>query len=226
MLYFTGDTHMPINIHKLSTKCFPDAKIMTKNDYVIICGDFGGVWNNSPEELYWRKWLDNKPFTTLFIDGNHENHPMLQTFPEIEFCGGRAHQISKSVIHLMRGQVFTIDNTTIFTMGGASSTDKESRKEGVSWWSEELPNQAEMDEGLKNLAKHNNQVDLIVTHTAPIQFQTMLQQYFPHQQDSLEIYLDYIYRNVSFKYWYFGHFHQERKLTDGTCLYNIVERYR
>lgn len=225
MLYLTGDTHIPNDIHKLSTGCFPEMKNMTKDDYVLICGDFGGVWDNSSEDLYWRKWLDKKPFTTLFIDGNHENHPLLQTFPEIEFCGGRARQISNSVIYLMRGQVFTIDGTTIFTMGGATSVDKAYRKEGVSWWPEELPCQAEMDEGLKNLKKHHNQVDLIVTHTAPVQFQALLNQYYPHAQDSLETYLDYIYQNISFKHWYFGHFHEDKKLADGTCLYNIVEQY-
>ena len=39
MIYITGDTHIPVDIQKLSTKRFPEQKEMTKNDYVIICGD-------------------------------------------------------------------------------------------------------------------------------------------------------------------------------------------
>lgn len=47
---------------------------MTKQDYVIICGDFGGVWDGSKREKYWLDWLEDKPFTTLFVSGNHENY--------------------------------------------------------------------------------------------------------------------------------------------------------
>ena len=52
MMYITGDTHIPIDIKKLSAKKFPEQKNLTKKDYVIICGDFGGVWDGSNEEKY------------------------------------------------------------------------------------------------------------------------------------------------------------------------------
>ena len=94
MIYITGDTHIPVDIQKLATKRFPEQKEMTKNDYVIICGDFGGVWDDSNEEKYWIKWLKNKNFTTLFIDGNHENFDMLYSLPIVDFCGGNAHIVS------------------------------------------------------------------------------------------------------------------------------------
>lgn len=41
MIYITGDTHIPIDIGKLSTKHFPEQKHFTQNDYLIICEDFG-----------------------------------------------------------------------------------------------------------------------------------------------------------------------------------------
>jgi hypothetical protein len=56
---------------------------MTKADYVIICGDFDGVWakdEESKEEKYNLDWLNNKPFTTLFVDGNHENIDWLNSY--------------------------------------------------------------------------------------------------------------------------------------------------
>lgn len=40
MIYITGDTHAEFS--RFSTKRFPEQKEMTKDDYVIICGDFGG----------------------------------------------------------------------------------------------------------------------------------------------------------------------------------------
>lgn len=71
MIFITGDLHGTKEIHKLDKKNFPIGESLTKNDYLIILGDFGLIWNNSKEEIYWRDWLNNKPWTTLFIDGNH-----------------------------------------------------------------------------------------------------------------------------------------------------------
>lgn len=62
------------------------------------------------------EWFDESNFTTLFVDGNHENHALLDTFPVEEWHGGKIHRIKPSVIHLMRGQVFEIDGKNIFTM--------------------------------------------------------------------------------------------------------------
>ena len=64
MIYITGDTHIPSDIGKLSAKRFREQKNLSKNDYLIICGDFGGVWDGSNEEKYWLKWLRDKSFTT------------------------------------------------------------------------------------------------------------------------------------------------------------------
>lgn len=44
MIYITGDTHCPFDISKLKPHHFPEGQILTKEDYVIICGDFGAVW--------------------------------------------------------------------------------------------------------------------------------------------------------------------------------------
>ena len=55
---------------------FPEQKEMTKKDFVICLGDFGLVWNyrgESKTERFWLDWLNHKAFTTLFIDGNHDN---------------------------------------------------------------------------------------------------------------------------------------------------------
>ena len=43
MIYLTGDTHSDFT--RFSTDKFPIQKEMRKDDYVIIGGDFGGVWN-------------------------------------------------------------------------------------------------------------------------------------------------------------------------------------
>ena len=53
MIYITGDIHG--DPRRLSMECFPEQKEMTKDDYVIICGDFGLVWEKVyTRDIYYR----------------------------------------------------------------------------------------------------------------------------------------------------------------------------
>ncbi|KRU40633.1 metallophosphoesterase [Clostridium sporogenes] len=215
MIYITGDTHFPNDIEKLNELNFTEYKNLTKKDYVIITGDFGGVWDNGEKELYWSEWLHKKNFTTLFIDGNHENFDLLYQFPVEDKFGGKVHKINDSIYHLMRGQVFNIDNSKFFTMGGASSTDKENRREHITWWQDEIPNYNEMEEGLANLEKHNNKVDYILTHTCSssiLQDINKIYGFQPKPEENLNKYLEIIEEKVKFKHWYFGHFHEDMEI--------------
>lgn len=236
MIYITGDCHQ--NFKRFNTRIFPEQKEMTKNDYVIICGDFGGVWNKekeSKEETMLMDWLEGKSFTTLFVDGNHENFDRLNTYPVEEWHGGKVHKIRHSVIHMMRGQIFEIDGKSIFTFGGASSHDidggileldnpdyKEKKKKldkgwrpyrinHLSWWQQELPSKEEMEEGRRNLAIHDNTVDFIVTHCCASSTQTLLggSMYRPDIETE---YLEEIRQNTRFRKWFFGHYHDNRNV--------------
>ena len=120
MVLVTGDIHGCADIGKLTAKANPIQKEMTKEDFLIIAGDFGLVWNNDEEDLWWRQWLDKKPYTT-------------------EFNGGKVHRIGESIYHLMRGEMFELQGKRFFTMGGAESHDKEFRTLGTSIWTQEMP---------------------------------------------------------------------------------------
>lgn len=232
MIYITGDTHGDIDITKINTRNWPEQKTLTKNDYLIICGDVALRWYDTqldgslhPQDKYLIKWYEQKPFTTLFIDGNHENHSALNKYPVTEWCGGKVHQISDSVYHLMRGQVFNIDSKTFFTMGGATSIDKYHRKENISWWATEMPSKEELEEGVQNLEKYNFNVDYIITHCCGTSLIPML--CLGGDSDPLTNYFDYLEFDfkLKFKHWYFGHYHRDRKLDDKhTCIYNRVEK--
>ena len=105
MIYITGDTHSDFS--RFTEEKFPIQSEMTKDDYIIICGDFGGVWTfeeESSKEKEALDWLNNKNFTTLFVDGNHENYTRLYNYPIEEWKGGKVHKIRDSVLHLMRGE--------------------------------------------------------------------------------------------------------------------------
>ena len=249
MIYITGDCHS--DFVRLNKENFPEQTEMTKDDYVIICGDFGGVWNvdeESKRETWWMDWLEGRSFTTLFVDGNHENFDRLYSYPVEAWKGGKVHKIRPSVIHLMRGQIYQIDGKKIFTFGGASSHDisggilepddseyKAKKKEldqgwlpyrinHVSWWAQELPSEVEMDEGLKNLAEQGNKVDFIVSHCCSSSTQALLGGGL-FTPDILTNYLEQIRQTTKFKKWFFGHYHDNKNVNaEEILLYEQVIR--
>ena len=224
-IFITGDTHCDYDWHKLNTTNFPEQKNLTKDDYVIITGDFGGVWGQDKTDKYIIKTYEKRNFTTLFVDGNHENHDALDGFPVEEWHGGKIHRISNTVIHMMRGQVYEIGGKTFFTMGGAQSTDKIYRKEGISWWARELPSDEEYSEAISNLEKHDFKVNFIVTHCAPedyAYYYTDLD--ISRKINKMTTFLSGLITeyDISFDGWYFGHYHEDIDFDNFHCLYQRV----
>ena len=237
-IYITGDVHGDW-ISRLNMNAFPEQKEMTKDDYVIILGDMG-IWDDSKRENYNLDWLEERSFTTLFIDGNHENFDILDTLSVKEWHGGKVSFIRPSVIHLKRGQVFEIDGKKIFAFGSASSHDikdgildwfddrdliKKWRKDPtklfridhVSWWARELPSDDEMEEGIKNLEKHDWKVDYILTHSPSASVIALLGHGL-YEQDILTRYLEDIRCKTEFKKMFSGHMHLNKQLNDKDIL--------
>ena len=223
MIYITGDIHGDIDIHKLTTQNFPQQRTMTKDDYLIICGDFGLLWDDSPSEHYWLRWLSEKPFTTLWIDGNHENFDMLKKIPCRYKFDGVVQEVTPSVFHLMRGYVYTIDNLRFFTMGGATSHDKMYRREHYSWWQEELPSSADIVRAWETLKMANWNVDYVITHCAPTTIVNQISTL--HTPEEFTDCLDIISQSITFKHWYFGHYHIDKSFDDiFTAVYNNIRK--
>lgn len=226
MIFITGDTHGFLDFAKLKTFAKNNPSL-TRNDFVMIAGDFGGVWSKTTLEKDLKPY-EALPFAVLFVDGNHENFDLIFSFPVESFCGGKVHRISDNILHLMRGQVFDIDGKTFFTFGGATSIDKAWRCEGLSWWSEEVPSYSDLDEACKNLEKVNYSVDYIVTHSCdekalyypPLCSRGNKFEAFPENKM-----LSYFEDNVKYKHWYFGHYHMDGDLSDTkTVLYDNIIR--
>jgi len=228
-VWVTGDTHIPHDIRKLNSKNFPEGLKLTKEDVLIQLGDFGLLWANEIDETekYWTNWLNNKPWTTLFIDGNHENHERLGRLPEVEMFGSKVGKVSDSIYHLKRGHIYNIQGKTFFTMGGALSIDKEHRTLGLSWWREERPSHKEMELGFENLDKYNNKVDFILSHTIPKSFQGFFRFDFWMNQkwrDYTCDYLEEVHQKVEYTKGYCGHWHHDQDLGQYQILYQTVEK--
>ena len=128
MLFITGDCDK--NYSRFEVENFPQQLQMTKDDYVIVCGNFGAVWYGEDvlqKELEEREldWLESLPFSILFLDGNGENFEELNKYPVKEWNGGRVHEIRPGILHLIRGEVFELCGKKIFAFGGMIILDWE-----------------------------------------------------------------------------------------------------
>ena len=244
MIWVTGDTHA--NFTRFTPAHFPEMMGMTKSDITIIAGDFGGVWHEGRRGDIQLALLEDLPFTVAFVDGNHENFDVLAKYPVEEWNGGKVQFIRPHVIHLMRGQVFTLEGRAFFTMGGASSHDIEDgildmddpdyqrkytrlllenkrhfRIRGRSWWPEELPSAEEYAEAQRNLDAHDWAVDYIITHSPPTSFAAILNR----PRDELTDFLEEIRQRAGYRRWLFGHCHGDRMLEGKhQLLYRQIER--
>lgn len=218
MIYLTGDIHGEMDIEKLSYRNWDESRSLTKNDYLIIMGDFGFPFfnsdvdeNNKPLDStynYWIKWLSEKPYTILWIDGNHENFNYWEKQPVTEWHGGKVqiHPHAPNVIHLMRGEIYEIDGMTFFAFGGAMSHDKEYRKPDVTWWEQEEATETEILNARRNLEKYNKKVDFILTHTMPEKISRQL--FNSETPDKTAHFLDEIISDVKYNMWFCGHYHR------------------
>jgi len=213
MLYVTGDIHGEFRFVK---ECIPNIKELTEKDIIFVTGDFGYLFLGNKVEEYHLDKLEKLPFLIAFVDGNHENFPLIFSYPEEEWCGGRIHRIRKNVIHLMRGQVYDVPNgegkiRRIFTMGGAYSIDKAMRQEGYSWWPEEMPSEEEYEEARKNLARVDYQVDVVLSHALPEESMNIFHPYHPHEQ-KLNVFLEWVRESTKYKHWFCGHLHRDEDI--------------
>lgn len=105
MIWVTGDIHGDLSRFQASP-----LRHLRKGDSLIICGDFGFLWNGTPEEEKILDKLSRKKYQILFVDGTHENFDLLESYPvEDDFCGGKVRRIRDNIFQLMRGQVYTME---------------------------------------------------------------------------------------------------------------------
>lgn len=204
MVYVTGDTHG--NFDRFREKSL---KKLKRNDTIIVCGDFGFIWNNSYAERVNLRKLSELKYNVAFVDGCHENFDLLYKYPIETWNGGKAHIISDNVIHLMRGQVYTIDDIKIFTFGGGHSGDIEIRKETNSWYSQEEPTPEEVLDGVNNLISCDYNIDYVITHEPPSSIKSCLDIENSHRLEC-DAFFEQIKDNCNFKHWFFGKCHENK----------------
>lgn len=212
-IFITGDKHGTFS---------PFFGLAEKNDLhpsdiLLIAGDASYVWDadyrsniTTLQQIF--------PGTIAFVDGNHENHVLLNGMTVETWNGGKTHQVGERVYHLMRGEVYSIYDTCIFTFGGARSVDVDRRVSGLSWWREEEPTAEELEYGRQQLTKHLDRIEYVITHETPLFARASISRTKVIDPDySLPAVLDSWYEMIAnaprFQKWYFGHMHVDQIIT-------------
>lgn len=157
------------------------------------------------------KRLGELPYTLLFLDGRHENYDLLAAYEESEWHGGRAQVIEGNLVHLMRGEIYDIEDESYFVFGGGESDDHDLRADSKTWWEAEMPTAGEMTHGLENLEAHGNQVDYVLTHEPSARSSGYLAR--GARINGVNVYLNQVEERVRFKRWFFGCLHMDKTMS-------------
>jgi len=222
-IYVLGDLHGGADgsMKYLNSRNWKEQKELTKDDTLILLGDFGFFWypeehKGYKEDKYYLEWFASRNYTLLVVPGNHENWDIIESLPIIDKWGGkvRVKETSEGLVYIaMIGEVYTIDNKKILTVPGATSSDKEGRVHGQSWWKQEVPNYQQFNYAIDNISKYDY-IDIILSHTMP----SSMIEYFIHCTPQTEIrfkcqvaeFLNILWNEVDFDEWYCGHFHMNQ----------------
>ena len=182
---------------------------LKKSDCLIVCGDFGFLWDDSPREQRLRKWIGKRRYHVLFVDGGHDNHDLLARYEKTSWNGGTVQVISGKLKYLCRGEIFDIDGNSVFVFGGGTSMDADVRLPHGSWWPQEMPTDEEIAQARANLAARGNAVDFIITHQSSSKIKTLLGA-GGQEADALNVFFDELRRDCRFRRWFFGSFHSDK----------------
>lgn len=193
-------------------------------DIIIITGDAGCLYYLNKKDDKFKSKLEKFPFTYFIIRGNHEerasvcakNNPdqwkkelfwcnivlVEKKFPDIKY----ANDIPT---------LYFTGKYDIFTVPGAYSVDKYYRiRKNWAWFPQEQLTPEEMEEGRRALATRDYQVDIILSHTAPLAYEPkdlFLPKVNQKEVDkTMETYLGEIEYKTDYTLFLFGHFHSHR----------------
>jgi len=213
MIYFASDPHGGENTEGIRRFL----ELSQPSDLLILLGDVGLRFQDTEENRRFDEWFLSLDRQIAMVDGNHENNAYLASFPEDTWGGAPVHRLSPHIVHLKRGNVYTVEGKTFFVMGGCKSSAR--WKEMGLWYEGEEPSEEELALGYRSLAARNNQVDYILTH-----------RYVDYRQEpegscpplTLEGLTRYIDENVTFRHWYAGHNHVPARPDDRhTIVYDV-----
>ena len=203
MIYVTGDVHGDLS--RFEDKALRKLK---KGDSLIICGDFGLIWDGSDKEKKILKRLGKRKYNILFLVGAHENFEELEKYEVEEWKGGITRRISGNLRYLQSGSIFNIDDKDIFVFGGGRGEENggEAPCPEEIRLKYEVPHKELIEKADLSLKERDNRVDYIVSYSPPLSIAEFLVS-SGAVSDTPSVYLEKKKGELSFKRWFFGKYH-------------------
>lgn len=225
MIYITGDRHGQF----ADIALFCRQNQTKKEDIMIIVGD-AGINYYGVRDRPLKQYLQNFPITFFSIQGNHEERPFnIPGYKLQPFHGGEVYVEEEfpNLLFAKDGEIYNFEGLNTVVIGGAYSIDKHYRIEhGYMWFKDEQPSKEIKKEVEATLDRVGWDVDVVLTHTAPIHYEPT--EWFLDFVDqsrvdkSTEEWLDTIEKRLKYKKWYMGHYHGSKKIDKLQFLYNEI----
>ena len=208
MIYVTGDLHGDFS--RLQS---PKLKKLKKGDFLIVCGDFGFLWDGSREEQQVLNKLGKLKYTILFVDGVHENFQLLDAVEEQDWKGGRVGVVRPNVLHLHRGEFYELEGKTFFTLGGGDELLLD--VEAGEYNARSMPTMEQLRQAYHKLEERDFTMDYIITHDCSSkvkQFLDLNAQDGAVHLNYLNSYFEALYERAKFRHWFFGAYHMDKRI--------------
>ncbi|MBE5970053.1 MAG: serine/threonine protein phosphatase [Lachnospiraceae bacterium] len=229
MIYITGDTHG--DFRRIEHFC--ERMQTSRDDILIILGDAGVNFSGPLKDTYKKELLSSLPITIFAIHGNHEMRPYtIESYKEKEWHGGVVYYEEEypTILFAKDGEIFDFGGLKSIVIGGAYSIDKNYRLTyGYGWWEDEQPSD-EIKEYVENqLDKVGWNIDVVLSHTAPFKYEPVEVFFKDFDQSKVdkttEKWLDSIEDKLSYKKWYLGHYHTDKKIDKIQIMFETYDEF-
>ena len=232
----------------MSYKKHPELRDLGPEDMMIVCGDCGlpfginmpqykDVW--CKQDKYEIEWCAKKPFTWLFLCGNHDDRDAIGQMPIVEKYGMYVRQMMfddktyDNIFYVDTPQIGDINGRHCLFIPGARSHDidvilepdeknlkyrmKTLNDKGVlyrinhwTWWEDEDVNTYDVYKLMNVDDNFNRHYDYVFTHESPAMWELNGYGGGPRQNPSDgQIFLESLRKNLDFDVWLHGHQHMD-----------------
>lgn len=229
MIYITGDIHgAPRRVVNFAK----DVHI-SHNDTLIILGDVGANYFLNELDNECKRLLNSIKCTVFCIHGNHECRPEhIPTYHLKEWHGGKVwvEDDYPRILFAKDGEIYDIEGQRFLVIGGAYSIDAFWRiRRHAGWWRDEQPSDTIKAFVESQISQHN--FDIVLTHTCPRKYEP-IEVFLPNVDQSsvdksTEDWLDHIEEQITYKAWYCGHWHTDKRIDKIHFLFtswSIIEK--
>ncbi len=227
MFYITGDTHGDFSRYIP----FDAVNRPTEQDTMIVLGDAGLNFDRGWHDKSCKDFVSGFPFTTFCIHGNHEMRPAdIPTYNKKEYCGGMVwyEEEYPNILFAKDGEIYRFGEYSCIAIGGAYSADKPQRlARGWAWFENEQPSEEIKAYVESQLAKRGNQIDIVLSHTCPIQYEPV-EAFLPNIDQSsvdktTEEWLGALEQRLEYQRWYCGHYHISKKVDKLRFMFQEID---